>query len=334
MQDMCSGFGQKLEFYQQRASRNCEEEWKTSKCLMMLEEFPLQIASGFTGFTADQWKNWTTIYSLFCLKGVIDNSHYDMWFDFVQACIIPYSRVISINRLEEADRYLQSFLSKFVNLFGPLHSTHNMHLHLHLKECMLDYGPVYSFWCFSFERFNGILGKFKHNNRTIEVQIMRKFQQSQQLSMPWTCQYGAEITNILQGQMTGTLSHNDTTDMLYVKHSVLVSARTLLLENCTVPLSPFHNTILDTLDKHAMLKMYQQMYPEDCITDIDCFAMTCKQVTYQNVTYFIHGSRAERSAYVYDKWCRNSYSYEEPVLDPLAELRPAIMKQFIVVNVI
>ena len=31
-----------------------------------------------SGFTADQWKNWTTIYSLFYLKGLINNRHYDM----------------------------------------------------------------------------------------------------------------------------------------------------------------------------------------------------------------------------------------------------------------
>ncbi|XP_073670897.1 uncharacterized protein [Paramisgurnus dabryanus] len=294
---------------------------------------PLRISSGFTGFTADQWKNWTTIYSLFCLKGLINNRHYEMWFDFVQACIILCSRVISINRLEVADRYLQTFLSKFVELFGPLHCTPNMHLHLHLKECMLDYGPVYSFWCFSFERFNGILGKFNNNNRAIEVQIMRQFLQGQQLRMPWTCEYGAEFGSILGKQMVGTLSCNDTADMLYVKHSVLVSAERLLFENCTVvPLTPFHQTILDEPDRHAILTMYHQMYP--CVTDVDRFAMTCKRVTCLNVTYSIDGSRAERSAYVYAKWCGNTNSFEEPIIDPLAELRPAIIKQFIVVNVV
>ena len=295
---------------------------------------PLRISSGFTGFTADQWKNWTTIYSLFCLKGLINNEHYDMWFDFVQACIILCSRVISIDKLEEADGHLQTFLSKFVKLFGPLHCTPNMHLHLHLKECMLDYGPVYSFWCFSFERFNGILGKFNNNNRTIEVQIMRQFQQSQQLHMPWTMEYGAEFASILGRQMVGTLSCNDTADMLYVRQSVLVSAERLFLEDCTVmPLSPLHKTILDEPDRHAMLAMYSQMYP--CVTNVDCtFVMTCKRVTYLNVTYSIDGSRAERSAYVYAKWCGNTNSFEEPILDPLAELRPAIIKQFIVVNVV
>ncbi len=93
---------------------------------------PLKIASGFSGFTAYQWKNWTTIFSLFCLKGLIGDKHYDMWFDFVQACIIICSRVIATDRLEVADRYLQTFLSKVVSLYGPLNCTPNMHLHLHL----------------------------------------------------------------------------------------------------------------------------------------------------------------------------------------------------------
>ena len=50
-----------------------------------------------------------------------------------------------------------------------------MHLRCHLKECVEDYGPVYSFWCFAFERYNGILGSTTTNNRSIEIQLMTKF---------------------------------------------------------------------------------------------------------------------------------------------------------------
>lgn len=142
---------------------------------------PHRFASGFSRFIADQWKNWTTIYSLVCLKGLIGDPDYDMWLDFVQACISICSRVISYDGLEIADCYMQTFSSKFVELYGPLHCMPNMHLHSHLKDCMLDYGPVYAFWCFSFERLNGILGEYHNNNRNIEVQVMRHFQQGQQL---------------------------------------------------------------------------------------------------------------------------------------------------------
>ncbi len=49
-----------------------------------------------------------------------------------------------------------------------------MHLHCHLKDVIRDFGPIHSFWCFSFERYNGILGSFTTNNRSIELQLMRK----------------------------------------------------------------------------------------------------------------------------------------------------------------
>lgn len=56
-----------------------------------------------------------------------------------------------------------------------------MHLHSHVVDCIMDYGPVYSFWLFSFERYNGLLGNFSTNQRSIELQLMRKFLSDQQI---------------------------------------------------------------------------------------------------------------------------------------------------------
>ena len=36
---------------------------------------PGKTSCSFSGFTADQWKNWTTVYSLFALKGVLPDQH-------------------------------------------------------------------------------------------------------------------------------------------------------------------------------------------------------------------------------------------------------------------
>ncbi|OAD68817.1 hypothetical protein PHYBLDRAFT_66923 [Phycomyces blakesleeanus NRRL 1555(-)] len=35
-----------------------------------------------------------------------------------------------------------------------------MHLHFHLRETVLNFGPVYGYWLFSFERCNGILKNY------------------------------------------------------------------------------------------------------------------------------------------------------------------------------
>ena len=50
-----------------------------------------------------------------------------------------------------------------------------MHLHLHLKECIFQYGPVYVFWTFSFARSDGILGEHHTNNHSMMISMMRKF---------------------------------------------------------------------------------------------------------------------------------------------------------------
>ena len=52
--------------------------------------------------------------------------------------------------------------------------TPHMHLHCHVKDIIMDHGPVHSFWCFSFERSNGIMGSVSTNKRSLELKLMRK----------------------------------------------------------------------------------------------------------------------------------------------------------------
>ena len=49
-----------------------------------------------------------------------------------------------------------------------------MHLHGYLSDCINDYGSVYGFWLFSYERYNGILQNNSSNKRDITVQLMQR----------------------------------------------------------------------------------------------------------------------------------------------------------------
>ena len=82
------------------------------------------------------------------------------------------------NKLRKLEKYRlsiygETITSQFimyhreVERYGREKVTPNMHLQTHLLECILDYGPVYSFWLFSFERYKGIIGQFKTNQRII-----------------------------------------------------------------------------------------------------------------------------------------------------------------------
>lgn len=109
------------------------------------------------------------------LEGILTEEHIHCWQHFVLACRHLCRSSITKTDLIIADRKLLDFCKSVEALYGKEAITSNMHLHLHLKDCIENYGSVYGFWLFSFERYNGLLGSFSTNNRDIEVQLMRKF---------------------------------------------------------------------------------------------------------------------------------------------------------------
>ena len=141
---------------------------------------PSKISSGFSGFTAEQWKNWVIIFSLYALKDILPWKHYQCWHYFVKVCFLLCRRTVTEQHLEESDHLMDEFWKAFKDLYGKEACTMNMHLHGHLTECIRDFGPVYSFWCFAYERMNGILGEYHTNNHHISVQFMRRFLDSKE----------------------------------------------------------------------------------------------------------------------------------------------------------
>ena len=144
-------------------------------CPSDVGKLPKKFSSSYGSFNADQWKNWTLLFSVYALKNVIPDEHLECWRKFVLACRRLCSRYISLGNAKVADGLLISFCKKFEELYGQEFVTPNMHLHGHLLDCMFDFGPVYSFWLFSFERENGILGSYPTNRKGIETQIMKKY---------------------------------------------------------------------------------------------------------------------------------------------------------------
>lgn len=159
---------------------------------------PKKITKGFAGFTAEQFKNWTLYYSLVCLKDILPPSHYNCWKCFVKACHLLCTRSISSNHVTLGKNYLLQFLKLFVELYGPDKVTPNMHLHGHLTDCICDYGPVYSFWLFAFERMNGILGSYNTNSQHISAQLMKRFSDHFFFQpSSWPQQFSSEFASLI-----------------------------------------------------------------------------------------------------------------------------------------
>ncbi|CAG8675483.1 4179_t:CDS:1, partial [Ambispora leptoticha] len=72
---------------------------------------------------------------------------------------------------EEHNRFI--LLIKQIEVeYGKKYITPNLYLALHINQCCLDYGSLYAFWCFSFERMNSYLSLLPNSHRQIEPELM------------------------------------------------------------------------------------------------------------------------------------------------------------------
>ena len=78
---------------------------------------------------------------------------------FVRICRIFVSQVLEIDAVRESQWRLTELIKLIEQHYGRDKITPNLHLSLHLTKYTRDYGPLYAFWCFSFERMNGVLDK-------------------------------------------------------------------------------------------------------------------------------------------------------------------------------
>ena len=248
---------------------------------------PTKIGSTFSGFTADQWRTWTIVISPIVLKGILPTDDLKCWLLFVNACQLMMTRIISIDTVSRADGYLVLFCKTFQRLYGGGACTPNMHLHLHLRDSFLNYGPVHGFWAFPFEKFNGILGSYQTNNKNIEEQLMKKFirhQATKRVSSKDEL-FSEEVCEALDFETRGSVQeteyeHTDTLNIL--KMSTTFDFTSLSFEvsktSFIKPLPPMHEKVLSTLAADRLRKMYEQLYPNITITFFPLMYLHCKRV--------------------------------------------------------
>lgn len=155
-----------------------EERLESLNSLTDIGRIPTHISGNYGVFSAAEWKNWTTTFSLYCLCGLLPDKDYKCWEKFVLACRLLCKPFLTVTDIQKSDLLLLDFCRTFEKIYPLKEVTCNMHLHNHLKECLLDFGPMHVFWCFSFERFNGAFGHFHTNNKAVEIQFMRKIMTS------------------------------------------------------------------------------------------------------------------------------------------------------------
>ncbi|CAI2195524.1 15763_t:CDS:2, partial [Funneliformis geosporum] len=136
----------------------------------------INIGEGFSSFSADQWKTFILIYATTTTWDLLEEADQKILANFIRACSILVCRLVSKNDLIEAHQRLIVMVKEIERTYRPKKITSNLHLCIHLCECMLNYGPLYTFWYYSMERMNGLLGLFQNSHKRIESELMKIIQ--------------------------------------------------------------------------------------------------------------------------------------------------------------
>lgn len=310
---------------------------RVDRCVIpcSLGRIPHKISSAYTALTADQWKTWTTILSIYALHGILDDDQLKYWRLFVQACRLITCPMITIDDAQKGHKLLLEFCTTFESLHGSENVTPNMHLHTHLFECIKDYGPIYSFWLFSFERYNGMLGGYKTNQRSVELQLMRRFMSDLQLydiAIPEECM-SEDLGFLLTDDEAGTLK--DVSALHSAQYLEIVQASNGSLATFPRELWSFLDVYnpggvmsmeyLEGFELRYLAECYCTMYPGETYTrsNISAAVQRYSQMKVGNEIFGSRNSRSKRSSYIRAKWCGRNGKIDA------ASLRPGVVSHFI-----
>ena len=297
---------------------------------------PGKIAKSFSGFTADQWKNWVTIFSPYALYGILPEEHYRCWLLFVKACKLISAPLVPLADIASSHSFLVQFCREFERLYGKLRVTPNMHLHTHLADCLFDYGPVCGFWLFSFERYNGILGDYYTNNKSIEVQLMRKFLRHHVVS---NLEFPQEFKEQLRPLMS-KFERGDCSSLLFLNREVVLKLLKLtdgvvnVNNELWFDISSFSFGSPHTIEKFDedeltyIKEVYQMFFPHVSLPPIPEFYDKYASVECAGEHYGSHFSRLNRSSHILAKWA-DQYDGNVNLNLDAADARPGIVLYFI-----
>lgn len=89
------------------------------------------------------------------------------------------SRTITMAQAHVGQEFLRQYCLRCLDL--GIHLVINHHLAMHYEDMIKLFGPIYGWWLFAFERFNGMLEKVNHNGHDggrMELTLLRNWVQT------------------------------------------------------------------------------------------------------------------------------------------------------------
>ena len=99
----------------------------------------VDISEYFSNFTADQWRIFFSIYATVSLWEYLPIIDQKILTYFVRICLILVNRIVKFTLVQEAHQRLISLIELIEEKYGCNKITPNLHLSLHLSDCLYDY---------------------------------------------------------------------------------------------------------------------------------------------------------------------------------------------------
>ena len=267
---------------------------------------PHKIDSGFSSFTADQFKNWVVYFSIIALRDILLPNDLECWRHFVLACRVLCSRQLTRIQISLADSLLLQFCRRSQRMYGENIITPNMHMHCHLRDCILDFGPLQGFWLFTYERFNGILGDLPNNNRSIEYQLMNRYvRDSQFLTYSPDTDFREEFIPVLPGSdhcigslsVTSIMPHSPISPESVFAHWGVCHHKVASLPN------NFSKGLFQSSELQCLKKLYSDLYSVPLSSlDVPSIFEKFSTITLNGKQLGSYKSRSSSSSLVLSLW--------------------------------
>ena len=268
-----------------------------------------------------------------CFVWHLPDNDYKCWLNFVKACQFLSKLMIKIADIGASHPLLLNFCRAVEQIYGNSRITPNMHMHAHLANCILDYGPIYSFWLFSFERYHGILGDYYTNNKSIELQVMRKCltdQNLRNLELPeeYKEHYEQIVNNLEQSKFDiSVVNAKFIINILQLSHDPIDFTNDLWYSVADYSFGSPH--VVDNYDDDVLqyiAEVYKLFMPTISSHDIRRLYDKHASVECAGERYGSNFSRLNRSSFVFARWAGR---FDRNVEVEIPDERPGVILYFV-----
>jgi hypothetical protein len=142
---------------------------------------------------ANEWKTWMMV-CIPILDGILPAKYLNNLSKFVLSMSLLLTDNVTKENIALSKTLYKEFAQKAAKLYGKEICSFNMHILHHSGDCVLNWGPLWSYSLFPFENANGMLTKLITGTRQVCMQIIKKVNILRELNT-----FGGQHTNEAAG---------------------------------------------------------------------------------------------------------------------------------------